>query len=80
MMLGLLGLALVFLLQLPRWLGLPVLGWHLLGFALTWLPYYHSAPLDPVMIVLVVFAGAGVGAVLFRAATRKSDAPSSPPV
>jgi len=77
MMLGLLGLALVFLLQLPRWLGLPVLGWHLLGFALTWLPYYHSAPLDPVMMVLVVLAGAGVGAVLFRAATRKSDAPSS---
>ncbi|HND62844.1 MAG TPA: hypothetical protein PLB90_15295, partial [Opitutaceae bacterium] len=47
MMLGLLGLAIVLLLRLPAWLGWPVLGWQALGFALTWLPYYGSAPLRP---------------------------------
>ncbi|MBS0663742.1 MAG: hypothetical protein JSR48_10800 [Verrucomicrobia bacterium] len=75
MMLGLLGLAIVLLLRLPAWLGLPVLGWHALGFALTWLPYYGSAPLRPDMGILL-----GLATLLVAGSARALARPETPAV
>ncbi|MDB6170225.1 MAG: hypothetical protein JWM88_3089 [Verrucomicrobia bacterium] len=66
MVLSLFLLAIVFLLQLPRWLGIPVLVWHVLGFGLTWVVYYKSAPLEGTMFVLMALAAGLAGFTLRR--------------
>ena len=53
-MISLFLLAVVFLLQLPRWLGVPILAWHVVEFSATWLPYTKSAPINPWMILLLL--------------------------
>lgn len=67
MMLSLFLLATVWLLGLPRWLGIPILSWHAFSFAITWLPYYRSTPLYPAMFVLMAAAVLMVALVLRRA-------------
>ncbi len=66
MMLSLFLLTIVFTLDLPIWLAWLVAGWHVVGFAATWLPYSRSAPLRPGMFLLMAFSVTLLGLGLRR--------------
>jgi hypothetical protein len=66
-MLSLYVLAIAGLLSVPRWLGVPVLAWHAAYFAVTWLPYFGSAPLAAFMFVLMAVAVVVIGITVVRA-------------
>lgn len=72
MMLSLMLLAVVFILDLPVWIASTMLGWHLLDFALTWVPYYGSAPIHPGMIWLMALSTGLIGFALWRSAPGPS--------
>jgi hypothetical protein len=86
MMLSFFLLAVVFVLNLPVWIAWALLGWHLLDFALTWLPYYGSAPVQSCMIWLMALSAGLIGFALQWAAPAPTAAveksagkPAAPP-
>jgi hypothetical protein len=86
MMLSFFLLAVIFILYLPAWIAWALLGWHLLDFALTWVPYYGSAPVQPCMIWLMALSAVLIGFALRRTAPAPAGAveksagkPAAPP-
>ena len=78
MMLSLFLLAIILILSLPGWIAWTLLGWHLIDFTLTWLPYFGSSPLQLGMISLLLFSGLLIGFALWLVARpQASPAPSS---
>lgn len=74
------SLAVVVLLAAPRWLGWPVLGWHVFYFVMTWLPYFGRQPLDwtllgllPISLALLALAARWV-----RTAAGADGGPGTP--
>ena len=87
MMLSLILLAVIFILNLPGWIAWMVLGWHLLDFALTWVPYYGSAHLQTGMIWLLALSVLLIGFALRWAVTapptedeKSAGKPAVPPL